>query len=216
MPIRRDAPLEVAALVGCAVTTGFGAACCAPGSSRAARLPSTAPEGSGSPRSWAAGSPGARAIVAADPVPFKRETALSLGATHAVDPRSDDVAGLLRELTDGRGADCAFDAAGAPGVVAQAYSAVRRGGLVVAVGIPPVGETADTPAPSLPREEKVVTGSFYGSCRPHVDMPLVIDLYMEGRVDLDALITREFALDEINEAFAAMNAGEVARGVIRF
>jgi S-(hydroxymethyl)glutathione dehydrogenase/alcohol dehydrogenase len=62
----------------------------------------------------------------------------------------------------------------------------------------------------------VVTGSFYGSCRPHVDMPLVIDLYMDGRLDLDALITREFALDEINDAFAAMNAGEVARGVIRF
>jgi Zn-dependent alcohol dehydrogenase len=79
-----------------------------------------------------------------------------------------------------------------------------------------VGETADLPAPSLPREEKVVTGSFYGSCRPHVDMPLVIDLYMEGRLDLDALITREFDLDGINEAFAAMNAGEVARGVIRF
>ena len=61
-----------------------------------------------------------------------------------------------------------------------------------------------------------MTGSFYGSCRPHVDMPLVIDLYMERRLDLDALITRECALDGINEAFAAMNGGEVARGVIRF
>ena len=81
---------------------------------------------------------------------------------------------------------------------------------------PPVGATADLPAPSLPREEKIVTGSFYGSCRPHQDMPLVLDLYMEGRLDLDALITRTFALDEINEGFAAMNAGEVARGVIRF
>jgi Zn-dependent alcohol dehydrogenase len=159
---------------------------------------------------------GARAIVAADPVAFKRETALVLGATHAVDPRTDDVEGLLQELTDGRGADYAFDTAGAPGVVAQAYRAVRRGGVVVAVGIPPVGATADIPAPSLPREEKVVTGSFYGSCRPHVDMPLVIDLYMDGRLELDALITRTFTLDEINEGFAAMNAGEVARGVIRF
>ena len=99
---------------------------------------------------------------------------------------------LLRELTDGRGADYAFDTAGAPGVVAQAYDAVRRGGMVVAVGIPPVDATADLPGPSLPREEKVVTGSFYGSCRPHVDMPLVIDLYMDGRLDLDALVSRTY------------------------
>ena len=77
-------------------------------------------------------SAGARAIVAADPVAFKRDTALALGATHAVDPGSDDVAGLVRELTEGRGADYAFDTAGAPGVVAQAYEAVRRGGIVVA------------------------------------------------------------------------------------
>ena len=88
--------------------------------------------------------------------------------------------------------------------------------MVVSVGIPAVGVTADLPGPSLPREEKVVTGSFYGSCRPHVDMPLVIDLYLEGRLDLDALISRTYGLDEINEAFAAMNAGEVARGVIAF
>jgi S-(hydroxymethyl)glutathione dehydrogenase/alcohol dehydrogenase len=216
VPIRRDAPLEVAALVGCAVMTGFGAAVLRarvePGSTAVVY----GAGGVGLSSILGCKLAGARAIVAADPVPFKRETALALGATHAVDPRSEDVADLLRELTDGRGADYAFDTAGAPGVVAEAYSAVRRGGLVVAVGIPPVGETADLPAPSLPREEKVVTGSFYGSCRPHVDMPLVIDLYMEGRLDLDALITREFDLDGINEAFAAMNAGEVARGVIRF
>ena len=216
VPIRRDAPLEVAALVGCAVMTGFGAAVLRarvePGSTAVVY----GAGGVGLSTILGCRLAGARAIVAADPVPFKRETALALGATHAVDPRSEDVAGLLRELTDGRGADSAFDTAGAPGVVAEAYGAVRRGGIVVAVGIPPVGATADIPAPSLPREEKVLTGSFYGSCRPHVDMPLVIDLYLDGRLDLDALITRRFSLDEINEAFAAMNAGEVARGVIRF
>ena len=214
--IRRDAPLEVAALVGCAVMTGYGAAVLRarvePGSTAVVY----GAGGVGLSSILGCKLAGARVIVAADPVPFKRETALSLGATHAVDPRSEDVPGLVRELTDGRGADYAFDTAGAPGVVAQAYAAVRRGGIVVAVGIPPVGETADIPAPSLPREEKVVTGSFYGSCRPQVDMPLVVELYMEGKLDLDALITRTFALDEINEAFAAMITGEVARGVIRF
>ena len=214
--IRRDASLEVAALVGCAVMTGFGAAVLRarvePGSTAVVY----GAGGVGLSAILGCKLAGARAIVAADPVAFKRETALGLGATHAVDPAGEDVGALLRELTDGRGADYAFDTAGAPGVVAQAYDAVRRGGMVVAVGIPPLDATADLPGPALPREEKVVTGSFYGSCRPHVDMPLVIDLYMDGSLDLDALITREFTLDEVNEAFAAMNAGEVARGVIRF
>ena len=216
VPVRRDAPFEVAALVGCAVMTGFGAAVLrarvAPGSTAVV----FGAGGVGLSAVLGCRLAGARSIVAVDPVAFKRETALGLGATHAVDPAGEDVADLLRELTDGRGADYAFDTAGAPGVVAQAYEAVRRGGTVVAVGIPPVGATADLPAPSLPREEKVVTGSFYGSCRPAVDMPLVIELYMEGRLDLGALVSRTFALEEINEAFAAMNSGEVARGVIAF
>jgi S-(hydroxymethyl)glutathione dehydrogenase / alcohol dehydrogenase len=216
VPIREDVPLEVAALVGCAVMTGFGAAVL-----RARVEPGSVAVvygagGVGLSSILGCKLAGAQAIVAADPVAFKRRTALALGATHAVDPGAEDVAALARELTDGRGADYAFDTAGAPGVVAQAYGAVRRGGVVVAVGLPPEGTTADFPASDLPREEKVVTGSFYGSCRPHQDMPLVLDLYMDGRLDLDALVTRTFTLDEINEGFAAMNAGEVARGVIRF
>ena len=216
VPVRRDAPLPVAALVGCAVMTGFGAAVLraqvAPGSAAVVY----GAGGVGLSAILGCKLAGARTIVAADPVPFKRQTALALGATHALDPSAEDVPAALRELTDGRGADYAFDTAGAPGVVAQAYEAVRRGGTVVAVGIPPVGATADLPAPSLPREEKVVTGSFYGSCRPRVDMPLVVDLYMEGRLDLDALVSRTYPLAEINEAFAAMNGGEVARAVIGF
>jgi NDMA-dependent alcohol dehydrogenase len=216
VPIRRDVPLEVAALVGCAVMTGFGAAVL-----RARVEPGSVAivygaGGVGLSAVLGCKLAGARAIVAVDPVAFKRETALALGATHVADPRTDDVVALARDLTDGRGADYAFDTAGAPGVVAAAYDAVRRGGTVVAVGIPPLDATANFPAPSLPREEKVVTGSFYGSCRPHHDMPLVLDLYVEGRLDLDALVTRTFGLEEINEGFAAMNAGEVARGVIRF
>ena len=214
--VRADAPFDVAALVGCAVMTGFGAvvnrARVQPGDTVAV----FGAGGVGLSAVMGARLAGAGAVVAVDPVPFKRETALELGATHAVDPGSDDVAGLLRDLTDGRGADIAVDSAGAPGVVAEAYASVRRGGTVVAVGIPPVGATADLPGTALPREEKVVTGSFYGSCRPHVDMPLVLDLYMDGRLPLDRLVTRTYRLEEINDAFAAMNAGEVARGVVNF
>jgi NDMA-dependent alcohol dehydrogenase len=215
VPIRADAPLDVAALVGCAVMTGIGAAI-----NRARVEPgsSVAVFGAGGVGlSVILGSllAGGRDVVAVDPVPFKRELALELGATHTVDPRSDDPADFLRELTDGRGADYAFDAAGFPGVIAQAYAATRRGGTVVSIGIPPVGAEASLPGPSLPRDEKIVTGSFYGSCRPHVDMPLVLDLFMEGRLPLDKLVSRTYALDDINEAFGAMNGGEVARAVIK-
>jgi S-(hydroxymethyl)glutathione dehydrogenase / alcohol dehydrogenase len=214
--VREDAPLEVAALVGCAVMTGFGAVV-----NRARVQPGSVVAvfgagGVGLSAVLTARLAGAQAVVAVDPVAFKRDMALELGATHGLDPRTDDVVGLLRDLTDGRGADAAVDTAGVPGVVAQAYEAVRRGGTVVAVGIPPLGATADLPAERLPREEKVVTGSFYGSCHPPTDMPLVLDLFMDGRLPLDRLVTRTYRLEEINDAFTAMNAGEVARGVVVF
>jgi NDMA-dependent alcohol dehydrogenase len=212
--IRDDAPFEVAALVGCAVMTGFGAAV-----NRAKVEPGSVVAifgagGVGLSAVMGARLAGAGAVVAVDPVEFKRKTALELGATHALDPSSDDVLAALRELTDGRGADIALDTAGVPGIVAQAYVAVRRGGTVVAVGLPAEGLTADLPASDIPREEKIVTGSFYGSCDPQTDMPRVLDRYMEGQLPLDRLVTRTYPLEEINEAFAAMNSGEVARGVI--
>ena len=215
VPIRQDAPLDVAALVGCAIMTGVGAAI-----NRARVEPGSAVAvfgAGGVGLSVILGSrlAGAATIVAVDPVPLKRELALDLGATHGVDPQSEDAVVALRDLTEGRGVDYAFDAAGVPGIVAQAYDSVRRGGTVVCIGIPPVGAEASLPGPSLPRDEKVVTGSFYGSSRPHVDMPLLLDLFMDGRLPLDRLVTRTFPLEEVNDAFAAMNAGEVARAVIK-
>jgi S-(hydroxymethyl)glutathione dehydrogenase/alcohol dehydrogenase len=214
VPIRDDAPLEVAALVGCAVMTGYGAATTRAGIRAGEAIAVFGAGGVGLSAIMGARLAGAAAIVAVDPFPFRREMALELGATHALDPRSDDVLEALRELTNGRGADAAIDSAGARGVLAQAYAAVRRGGTVVAVGLPPDGVMAELPASDLAREEKVVTGSFYGSCSPQIDMPVVIDLYMDGVLPLDRLISRSYPLAEINEAFAAMNAGEVARAVI--
>jgi S-(hydroxymethyl)glutathione dehydrogenase / alcohol dehydrogenase len=214
--VRDDAPLEIAALVGCAVMTGYGAAVLRAEVGPGSVVAVFGAGGVGLSAVMGAKLAGADAVVAIDPVDFKRQTALEVGATHALDPGSDDVPGALRDLTENRGADVALDTAGVPGVVAEGYAAVRRGGTVVAVGLPPEGLTADLPAPDLPRTEKVVTGSFYGSCNPPVDMPKVIDLYMEGRLPLDRLVTRTHPLDEINEAFAAMNAGEVARAVIVF
>jgi S-(hydroxymethyl)glutathione dehydrogenase/alcohol dehydrogenase len=213
--IRDDAPLEVAALVGCAVMTGYGAAVSRAGVQAGSSVAIFGAGGVGLSAIMGARLAGAAVIAAVDPFPFRRETALELGATHAFDPRSEDVPAALRDLTDGRGADAAIDSAGVPGVLAHAYAAVRRGGTVVAVGLPPEGLSAELPAADLAREEKVITGSFYGSCSPQVDMPKVLDLYMDGFLPLDRLVSRAFPLEEINEAFDAMNAGEVARAVIR-
>jgi NDMA-dependent alcohol dehydrogenase len=215
VPIRDDAPLEVAALVGCAVMTGYGAAVTRAGIRPGEVIAIFGAGGVGLSAVMGAQLAGAAAIVAVDPFAFRRETAMELGATHALDPRSDDVPAALRDLTDGRGADAAIDSAGAPGVLAEAYASVRRGGTVVAVGLPPEGLSAELPASDLAREEKIVTGSFYGSCSPQLDMPRVLDLYMDGFLPLDRLVSRSYPLEEINDAFAAMNAGEVARAVIR-
>jgi len=121
---------------------------------------------------------------------------------------------LARSLTDGRGADYAFVAAGVPVLVRQAFDALRLGGTLVCIGLPAEGSEVVLPGPELVRQEKIVTGTLYGSCRPHTDMPLVLDLYMAGRLDLDRLVTKTYGLEEINGAFADMTAGSVARGVI--
>lgn len=213
--IRDDAPLEVAALVGCAVMTGYGAAVTRAGIRPGETIAIFGAGGVGLSAVMGARLAGAAAIVAVDPFAFRRETALELGATRALDPGSDDVPAALQDLTEGRGADAAIDSAGAPGVLAQAYTSVRRGGIVVAVGLPPEGVSAELPASDLAREEKIITGSFYGSCSPQLDMPRVLDLHMDGLLPLDRLVSRSYPLEEINDAFAAMNAGEVARAVIR-
>jgi S-(hydroxymethyl)glutathione dehydrogenase / alcohol dehydrogenase len=213
--IRDDAPLEVAALVGCAVMTGYGAAVTRAGVQAGSSVAIFGAGGVGLSAIMGARLAGAAVIAAVDLFPFRRETALELGATHALDAASEDVPAALRDLTEGRGADAAIDSAGAPGVLAQAYATVRRGGTVVAVGLPPEGVRAELPASDLARDEKIITGSFYGSCSPQVDMPKVLDLYMDGLLPLDRLVSRAYPLEEINEAFAAMNAGEVARAVIR-
>lgn len=214
IPIRRDVPLAVAAIVGCAVMTGVGAAI-----NRARVEPgSTAivfgAGGVGLSVVLGCRLAGARDIVAVDPVARKRELALELGATHVVDPLAEDPRDAARSLTDGRGADYAFVAAGVPALFADAFAATRRGGTVVCIGLPREDAAAVFPATALVRDEKIVTGSLYGTCRDRDDMPRLLDLYMAGRLELDRLVTRTYPLADINDAFADMNAGAVARGVL--
>ena len=128
----------------------------------------------------------------------------------------NDPEASIRELTDGRGVDYAFEVIGNPKVIAQAYASLKRAGKCVVVGAPPFGSELTVPAFPFSMEEKWLIGSFYGSAQFHHDMPRLIDLYMAGRLKLDQLVTRKFKLAEINQAMEAMDKGEVARGVIAY
>lgn len=216
VPVRDDVPLSVAALVGCAVMTGFGAAV-----NRARVEPGSTvvvfgAGGVGLSAVMGARLSGAEHIVAVDPVTFKRELALELGATHVVDPTVGDTASLLAVLTGGEGADVAIESAGRTELVAEAFRVTRRGGTIVCVGIPSADASIVLPGPAMVRHEKIVTGSLYGSCRPQRDMPKILDLYAEGRLPLDRLVTRTYGMDDINAAFDDMVAGKLARGVVIF
>jgi NDMA-dependent alcohol dehydrogenase len=214
--IRADVPLTVAALVGCAIMTGYGAV-----TNRARVRPGSAvlilgAGGVGLSAVMAARLSGAGLIVAADPVPAKRELALEIGATHVVDPGAEDIVTAVRSLTGGAGADYAIEAAGRPELVAAAFDATCRAGMIVCVGVPAPSALVSLPGPDLVRHEKVVTGSLYGSCRPRQDMPAVLDAYAAGRLALGRLVTRTYPLTAINQVFADMLAGRLARGVIEF
>ncbi|HTW07017.1 MAG TPA: Zn-dependent alcohol dehydrogenase [Acidimicrobiales bacterium] len=216
VPVRPDVPMAVAALVGCAVMTGYGAVVNRAQVQPGATVLVFGAGGVGLSAVMAARLAGAEHIVAVDPVASKRELALELGATLAVDASPGASAAVVADLTDGEGADVAIESAGRPELVAAAFDQTRRGGTIVCVGIPPVDARVALPGPALVRHEKVVTGSLYGSCRPLQDMPKILDLYAERRLPLDRLVTRTYELDDINVAFEDMVAGRLARGVVEF
>ena len=208
------ADLEAACLVGCAVTTGVGAvfnkAKVAPGSS----VIIFGGGGVGLSSLMAARFAGAGTVIVVDPVASKRELADELGATATLDGRDGNLAEQLRAMCRG-GADYAIEAAGLPSLAAIAFDAIRPGGMVVLVGVPADGELVSFPGNVLVRSEKIVTGTFYGSARPPLDMPLIMRLYAEGKFPLDRFITERYPLGQINEAFTAMLEGRVVRAVLK-
>jgi S-(hydroxymethyl)glutathione dehydrogenase/alcohol dehydrogenase len=205
---------DIAALAGCGVTTGIGAvinrAKVRPGSSVAV----FGAGGVGLSAIMAARLAGAEPIIAVEPAPARRALALELGATLALDGHDPAVAQALLDHTHG-GADYAFEAAGLPSLLETAFSVTRPGGMIVAIGVPPDGSVVSLPGPQLVRTEKIVTGTFYGSARPAIDMPLILRLHAQGRLPLEKLVGRRYRLAEVNEAFADMQAGTSARGVLR-
>lgn len=217
VPIRRDVPLDRAALVGCAVTTGYGAvmhtAAVPPGASVAV----VGAGGVGLNVIQAAALAGATQIIAIDRVPRKLDLARAFGATEVVDAsESDDLVTPVLDLTGGRGADYSFEAVGRPDTIEAAYGMTRKAGTVVVVGIAPPSAEVSLNAFAIPSQSRILTGSWYGRSHPDQDIPAILDLYMAGRLDLDRLITQRYPLERINDAFDAMRRGELARGVIMF
>ncbi len=212
--VRADAPLDKICLIGCGVMTGVGAAI----NTAKVRPGSTCVVigcgGVGLNIIQGARLAGAARIIAIDVLPFKLELAQAFGATHVIDASKDDVTVCVRELSR-RGADYAFEAIGKTETIELAYALTGRGGTTVVVGLARPGDCISIPANQF-MQEKSLVGSAYGSARPHADMPALVDLYMEGRLKLDELVTRTYALDEIDAAFEALRQGQVARGVIKY
>lgn len=213
IPIREDMPLDRASLLGCGVMTGVGAAIntarVRPGSTVAV----FGCGGVGLNVIQGAALAGAGRIIAVDVQDHKLEFARRFGATDGTNASEQDPVEAIKGLTGGEGADYAFEAIGIPLVMEQAFTSVRRGGMAVIVGMPPHGERMCFSA-SLLYGERVLTGSLYGSGNLQVDIPRLVDLYLRGKLDLDTLVARRYALEEVNDAFAAMGSGEVGRGVI--
>jgi Zn-dependent alcohol dehydrogenase len=215
VPIGPETPMEVAALVGCAVTTGVGAvlntARVRPGSTVAV----VGYRGVGPNVFLGARLTNAARIIAVDVSQEKLEFAERFGATDTIDAREVEPVDAIRRQTGG-GVDYAFEALGSAETIRTAFEATRPGGTTTVVGIAPMGEFAPIDAFALAAQEKTLKGCLYGSARTHVDMPRYVALARAGKLDLDALVTRRYPLDEINEAYAALDRGEVGRGVIIF
>lgn len=212
--IPKDFPLEFAALIGCGVITGFGAVFNAGDVSAGDTVAVFGCGGIGLNIVQSARIAGAVKIIAVDTMPKKLEFARRFGATDVVDAKQGDPVEAVRELTGGLGVDFAFEAVGLPQPIEQAYDSTRKGGTCVVVGIAPPSARAAINVNQLVYAEKTLKGSIYGSTRPRIDLHRLIDLHRAGRLDLDGLLTRTYPLSEINEAYAALEQGEIARSLV--
>jgi S-(hydroxymethyl)glutathione dehydrogenase / alcohol dehydrogenase len=209
-----DTPLEIACVIGCAVQTGVGAVLNTAEVVPGATVLVLGLGGIGLSVVQGARAAGASRIIGSDPNAARREAALRMGATDVIDPGVDDVVGVTRELT-GVGADYAFEAAGFTRLAEVGIEASRPGGTTVLVGAPTVDQAITiNPAVLFGVAEKKLKGCFLGSCNSLRDIPRLVALWRAGQLDLEALITHRRPLDEINDAFADLEAGVGIRTVV--
>jgi S-(hydroxymethyl)glutathione dehydrogenase / alcohol dehydrogenase len=214
VPVATDLPAEQLALIGCGVATGVGAVLNTAGVEPGSTVAVFGCGGVGQSVVQGARIAGAARIFAIDPVALKRDTAAALGATDTVNPDTADPVAQVRESTGGLGVDYAFEVTGLPSVLLQAYRAVRRGGLAVMIGMPRHDDVIEFPAFELFMDEKRLASSVYGTTQVRRDFARLVGMAEAGRLDLGALVSRTFALDQVNDAMDAMRSGEVIRAVL--
>jgi S-(hydroxymethyl)glutathione dehydrogenase / alcohol dehydrogenase len=212
--VETDVPDEQLALIGCGVTTGVGAALNTAGVEPGSTVAIIGLGGVGQSVLQGCRIAGAGRIIAVDPVELKRKTAEQLGATDLVDTNAGDPVEQVKALTSGRGVDYAFEVIGLPETTLQAYNMIRKGGTAVMVGMTRAEAEVTIPTFDLFFNEKTLKGCKYGSGQVRRDFQRFADLIETGRLDTAAMVSRTVGLDDVNEAFRAMEAGEVIRSVI--
>src|SRR3712207_5768686 len=203
-------------LLGCGVMAGIGAAINTGGVTRGDSVAVIGCGGVGDGAIVGAALAGATTIIAIDTDDRKLEWARGFGATHTINARNADVVAAVQELTGGNGADVVVEAVGRPETYKQAFYARDLAGTVVLVGVPTPEMTIELPLLDVFGRGGALKSSWYGDCLPTRDFPMLTDLYLQGRLDLDAFVTEEIRLDQVEEAFGKMHTGGVLRSVVVF
>ncbi|WP_326672478.1 S-(hydroxymethyl)mycothiol dehydrogenase [Streptomyces canus] len=207
---------EAAGLLGCGLMAGLGAALNTAPVRRGQSVAVIGCGGVGDAAIAGARLAGAARIIAVDIDDRKLALAETFGATHTVNARDTDPVTAIRELTGGHGADVVIDAVGRPETYKQAFHARDLAGTVVLVGVPTPDMKLELPLLDVFGRGGALKSSWYGDCLPSRDFPMLIDLYRQGRLDLDAFVTETITLDEVEKAFEKMHSGEVLRSVVVF
>ena len=208
------APATAAGLLGCGVMAGFGAAVNTGAVGRGDSVAVIGIGGVGAAAVAGASLAGATTVIAVDLDPAKLDKARTFGATHTVDPADGDVVAAIRALTGGNGADVVIDAVGRPETYRQAFYARDLAGTVVLVGVPTPEMTLELPLLDVFGRGGSLKSSWYGDCLPDRDFPMIIDLYRQGRFDLDGFVTETIGIGDVEAAFARMKDGGVLRSVV--
>ena len=212
--VDRSASAAAVGLLGCGVMAGIGAAINTGNVGRGDSVAVIGCGGVGDAAIMGSNLAGAAKIIAVDLDDRKLETARRLGATHTVNSKETDPVEAIRELTGGHGADVVIEAVGRPETYRQAFYARDLAGTVVLVGVPTPEMKLELPLLDVFGRGGALKSSWYGDCLPSRDFPMLVDLYLQGRLNLDAFVTETIALDEVEKAFERMHGGDVLRSVV--
>ncbi len=216
IPIPSNAPAAQTCLIGCGVMTGVGAVLYTANIRRGSTVAVFGCGGVGANVIQGARIANARQIIAVDLADNKLEWAKTFGATDLVNPKNGDVVEQIKKLTDGFGVDYSFECIGLPTTLLQALMCRDLAGTCVLIGVPGAGPVLDLPMQNFFDIGGSLRVSWYGDCLPSRDFPMLTDWYTKGVLQLDELVTREIGLEDVNEAFHAMERGETLRSVIVF